>query len=712
MNERSRKMMGLSRRLMAWLLCCVFLVAASPVSATTLEDSTPAAETTVTEQLTEATTAEPVTTSVTEPMTTIQSTTTENVTVDTSSSEPGTTAEAGTPEATTANGEISTTAEGTPEGTTEVTTATEGVSETGKSAAEALYERIMACTTYDEVEEIMSALTEEEMDEFTEEQNAALTAKMAVLGAYAANADAGNDSNQGDQNSSYNTLVVNTNLGNVDAIYFAYHSSGEASDDISFGKVTDGSQIKIEEFNSKYAGGRDKKSGYLLIFVKPNDNYLLTKGKATGNCDIYSISSGEYGNVASYPDIKKIAEQAVALGYVGVLGYSREPGIEIGEQTITFNAVSPDITVTAVSNKTSDVKPGDELTFTVTITPEQIANSDSKVEDVKVQSLTVNGQEVECTKLTPSSDGTHYTTTVKYTATKEDCDSGSVKLNVTAKVDYSNTLGVSDDQSLKSSAYIVKSAETTCLIAPQDSVTYELKYSVPEGIDIAKDNYPNNIKENNKPEDQTKVYKGDTVTVDSQYGKDPVDDTVNRGTWTFDGWYKDGEKVTQFTMGDKRVVLKGTWTFTPYPNADLTIKKTLSGNMYNKSDKFTFTVTYQDSGKTETETVILGKDQTSNKISIPVGAEVTITETKVDKYVLSVASATCGEDEKLEYESTENVITFAMPSNDVSVVIDNKKDVVPDTGVILDTLPYILILAVVIIGGVLLIGRRRSRNDA
>ncbi len=712
MNERSRKMTGLSRRLMAWLLCCVFLVAASPVSATTLEDSTPAAETTVTEQLTEATTAEPVTTSVTEPMTTIQSITTENVTVDTSSSEPGTTAEAGTPEATTANGEISTTAEGTSEGTTEVTTATEGVSGTEKSAAEALYERIMACTTYEAVEGILSALTEKEqslMDEFTEEQNTALKAKMEELGAYAANAYAGygqgGQDGQGGQSSSYNTFVVNTGLGNVDAIYFAYHSNSDVSDNISFETATDGGQIKIEKFSSK--SNRGSTYGYLLIFVKPSENYLLTQGKATGNCDIYSISSGAYGNIADYPGIQTIAAQAAKLGYVGVLGYMRSPGQDVSDQTITFNAVSPDITVKAVSDKTSDVKPGDELTFTVTITPGTIANSDAKVEKVTVNSLTVNGGAVKYSDLIRNSDGT-YTTTVKYTATEADCDSGSVELNVTARVDYSNTLGVSGEQSLDSSAYIVKSAETACEIAPQNSVTYKLKY-IAEGIDEEK--YPDTIKESEKPQDVTD-YKGATVNVDSKYGTTRVDDPTNRGTWTFDGWYKGGEKMTQVTIGDKRVVLEGTWTFTQYPDADLTIKKTLSGNMYNKSDKFTFTVTYQDNGETKKVEVTLGKDQTSDKISIPVGAEVAITETNVDKYVLSVTSATYGENEKLDYKSTDNVITFTMPSNDVSVVINNAKNVVPDTGVILDTLPYILILAVVIIGGVLLIGRRRSRNDA
>ena len=46
------------------------------------------------------------------------------------------------------------------------------------------------------------------------------------------------------------------------------------------------------------------------------------------------------------------------------------------------------------------------------------------------------------------------------------------------------------------------------------------------------------------------------------------------------------------------------------------------------------------------------------------------------------------------------------------IVFTNTKNVVPDTGVILDSLPYVLILAVVALGAAgVVIRRRRSRED-
>ncbi len=666
MNERSRKMKGLSRRLMAWLLCCVFLVAASPVSATTAEDATPAASETVIEQQTEATTAEPVTSSIAE-------TTTQSVSID------NTSADAGSSEA----------------ATSEATSATESVAETEKDTAQTLYERIMACTTYAEYEEIMSSLTDEEMaqmDSFTDEQNAALTAKMDALGGYTTETAADWWDNW---NKNY-TFTVTPNLDNVEAVYFAYHSSSDVTSNIQFTPVTSGTVVSIEDFSKNQAG-------YILFFVKPTDNYLLTAVDATGNGDIYSVD-GTLTNIGTYPHIADIVKQAKALGYVGVLGYSRASGdTRDMSHTITLTGKSPDIAVAATPDKTQGVKPNDKLTFTITVTPGVIANA--TVSGVEVVSLTINDQVISGVTLTKGADG-KYTAKVEYIATEDDCESGSVDLNITAKVSYDGALGVSDGQSLTSDAYIKKSASTTCAIADKNTVEYVLKYENADGIT----EYPEAIKESGKPEDITGVYSGTTVNVDTTYGKSEVDDPTNHGTWTFDGWYKGNDKVTSFTMGDSHVKLKGTWTFTPYPNADLTITKTLSGNMYDSSAKFTFKVTYTKDGETKTETVELEKDETSGAISIPVGATVTITEDSKG-YVLSVKEAKSG-DSNLEYTKIDFGITFTMPSDAVSVVIDNSKNVTVDTGVILDTLPYILILAVVVIGGVLLISRRRNHDRA
>lgn len=182
-------------------------------------------------------------------------------------------------------------------------------------------------------------------------------------------------------------------------------------------------------------------------------------------------------------------------------------------------------------------------------------------------------------------------------------------------------------------------------------------------------------------------------------------------TYEFVGWYNEKD------------VLVSVWPYTPSPEEiaddgsvdfyakyepveyDLIVKKTLSGNMYNAADTFKFTVTYND----ETKEFTLGKDGTYDEISIPNGAKVTITETNAEGYEFSVASTEPTDLDGYEVKGTS--VTFTMPANDVKIVIDNKKDVDIDTGVFLDTLPYILILGVAAAGAVVLVKRRKHSDD-
>ena len=45
------------------------------------------------------------------------------------------------------------------------------------------------------------------------------------------------------------------------------------------------------------------------------------------------------------------------------------------------------------------------------------------------------------------------------------------------------------------------------------------------------------------------------------------------------------------------------------------------------------------------------------------------------------------------------------------VTFANNKEATPDTGVLLDSLPYVVILAVVVLGAALVIVRRRKHRD-
>ncbi len=152
----------------------------------------------------------------------------------------------------------------------------------------------------------------------------------------------------------------------------------------------------------------------------------------------------------------------------------------------------------------------------------------------------------------------------------------------------------------------------------------------------------------------------------------------------------------------------------------LTIKKTLSGNMYDASKTFAFTISSdldmkwttasgEQTGKTIT--VSLGKDRSTAKgeatvwdIKIPAGAAVKVTEDAGD-YTQTITGQPEGA------AAVTGGISFTMPSADTTVIFDNEKDIVPDTGVVLDTLPYVMILALVAAGAVIFVRKRGRRID-
>ena len=184
-----------------------------------------------------------------------------------------------------------------------------------------------------------------------------------------------------------------------------------------------------------------------------------------------------------------------------------------------------------------------------------------------------------------------------------------------------------------------------------------------------------------------------------------------RENYTLLGWDENPKATTptyQLGQGsitlDKNVTtLYAIWKLN---TVELTIQKTVSGNMYNANDVFSFTLHYGE--KTETFTLKGGESKT---FQVPVGAEVTVTEdlTNSNGYIPSNGTGTT-----VTLTSTsekDGIFKFTMPEQDGKLVINNDKTVQIDTGISLETVPYILILAVVVIGAVLLIKKRRNRDD-
>lgn len=796
MNKRSWKTKGLSRRLIAWLLCCVCLLGVAPISAIALEaDATPVVEETATVEPKEEVTVTPEVTATASPTSTALSISTDT-SVEIDSSETETPTDTVVPETTVTAEPTSTAAYTNPEDTSagtsgsepETTTEVEIDTTVEPEITLSLYDRLMACTSVAEVSAILDNISvedEAEMDGFTEEQNEALEAHLAELGYYDVTslvnhsytiAQGGTQTvainNMSGSNFSYScsqsgisatinssgsgwgqtysgytisvgssvpagtyTLTVNyqTSIGwnttsatdtititvtaatksatinsivsNAVVTYY-YYTNGQW---VNGGTYTDGQTITI-------AYNKNDDPSHYVFFAKPADNYLLStfsivnQGTGGTSYDLYSVENVSQSNIKDYPSIDTLVQEASNNGYLTMNGYKTSAA---GNVTLNqyFTGTQPGLTVSATATPNENVKPGDEVTFHVTITPQK-ANAGDTVTSFEVTSLTINGVTYKDVTLTANSDGT-YSTDVKYEATATDWQTGNISLNVSAQVGYEYVLPVKDRDDVGSeittNSTIRSSGTTTVTLATASSVAYTLNYDAPEGITP-----PETIPA--APTDDKEYYEGDSVTV-KDYTRTDVDDPTNKGTWTFTGWKVNGEGNDKYTgdtvtMGTEKILFVGTWTFTPYPNADLTIRKTVSGNMQDPDKSFAFTVTADRAmtynGKEETTFTFNLKKDEEVLISVPVGATVTISE-DASGYTYSIGSGTT----ITGYTALEsgNGIQFTMSNDASTVVFNNAKDITIDTGVILDTLPYVLILAVVVIGVMVLMKRRRNRDD-
>lgn len=181
--------------------------------------------------------------------------------------------------------------------------------------------------------------------------------------------------------------------------------------------------------------------------MKPDSDYLLTGLGAYGNDDLYSvddcIAAGRYGNINGYPEIGAVVAQAKKEGYIGFFGYSRGASVT-SDFTANFNVSGqqPTFQLSATCDKTSDVKPGDALNFTVTATPDTTTSTGQELttEALKLNKLMVNGTDITI-DVTPAGANAW---TVAYTATADDCASGSVAFSAEAAATYGYTLNISD----------------------------------------------------------------------------------------------------------------------------------------------------------------------------------------------------------------------------------------------------------------------------
>ncbi len=155
-----------------------------------------------------------------------------------------------------------------------------------------------------------------------------------------------------------------------------------------------------------------------------------------------------------------------------------------------------------------------------------------------------------------------------------------------------------------------------------------------------------------------------------------------------------------------------------YEGRDLSISKTVKGAYGDKTKYFTFTVTLTgEAGLTYPETfAVSGGSNTSNPATIALGTATTFLLKDGD--TIKIANLPVG----VKYEVTEAAVegyttTKSDDSGTITTGVDptaaftNEKDGTPDTGISLDSLPYVVILVVVLGGAAVLFLRKRHAED-
>lgn len=161
------------------------------------------------------------------------------------------------------------------------------------------------------------------------------------------------------------------------------------------------------------------------------------------------------------------------------------------------------------------------------------------------------------------------------------------------------------------------------------------------------------------------------------------------------------EAITVTNVTTQDGVVKFTNTMQLF---DVVIEKLIDGSLGNKQKEFEFTATvefgdYSDD-VVKTHTFSLKDSGTKSIEGIPYGAKVSISEDKEDY----TATVTCGGTSN-EADSYE----IAKLTADTAVTFENVKDGAPNTGIFLDSLPYVIMLMLVLAGAAAYVFTRRKR---
>lgn len=185
------------------------------------------------------------------------------------------------------------------------------------------------------------------------------------------------------------------------------------------------------------------------------------------------------------------------------------------------------------------------------------------------------------------------------------------------------------------------------------------------------------------------------------------------------------------TNPDNGVTDVKTATFVnTYSAGSLAVKKLVTGNLGDRDKEFNVTVTFTAPANEEVNSVISYTDGTAKtietskwtekngskqaEVTITLKHDETVTFTNIPYGVTYIVTeedyASEGYEEVIVYSDEANKKIDAATPND-TVTVTNTKNSAVDTGIVLDSLPYVLLIAVAVVGVVIFTARKRSRRE-
>ena len=223
--------------------------------------------------------------------------------------------------------------------------------------------------------------------------------------------------------------------------------------------------------------------------------------------------------------------------------------------------------------------------------------------------------------------------------------------------------------------------------------------------------------------DRPDVLRAGQTEADCPATKETADGTV----YKFEGWYTDQNftPASKFDFTEDTISADTTFYAKYVPaSANLTVTKTVTGKLGDTNKAFTFTITKADgtaANITNTNIEISEADRAkvewkgNGQFTLKDGASITFKNLPSGEYKI-VEDDYTGEKYETSYvvdsgdSQSGREAAVTMSGTNMTLAFTNHCTLKPDTGVLLDTLPYIVILAVVA-GGVALLMLRKHRKE-